>query len=150
MGLRQSTGCVKAPRVFPIAVLSFRNDEKLAIKAIKAGAQDYLVKGSLTEGVSGACHPLFDRAQKPGRREQERRKSGSRLVFEKAPLGIALINLQTGKYYDVNPNVCLPLSVAAAVDQLLQPQSIGYYSPGRCGCLTGRRLSFSFNHQISR
>ena len=35
----------------PIAVLSFREDDKLAIKVIKAGAQDYLVKGSLTEGT---------------------------------------------------------------------------------------------------
>lgn len=83
----------------PIAVLSFRDDEKLAIKAIKAGAQDYLVKGSLTEGVL-ACVIRYSIERK--RLEEGSRKAQKRfqIVFEKAPLGIALINLQTGKYYD--------------------------------------------------
>ena len=86
----------------PIAVLSFRNDEKLAIKAIKAGAQDYLVKGNLTEGVlSRVIRYSIERK----RIEQNVQKAQRRFqtIFEKAPLGIALINLETGKYYDVNP-----------------------------------------------
>ena len=86
----------------PIAVLSFRNDEKLAIKAIKAGAQDYLVKGSLTEGVLAR---VIRYSIERKRIEESIKKAQKRFqtIFEKAPLGIALINLQTGKYYDVNP-----------------------------------------------
>jgi len=86
----------------PIAVLSFRNDEKLAIKAIKAGAQDYLVKGSLTKGVLAR---VIRYSIERKRIEESSRKAQKRFqtIFEKAPLGIALINLLTGKYYDVNP-----------------------------------------------
>ncbi|WP_293004678.1 response regulator [Nitrosomonas sp.] len=86
----------------PIAVLSFRDDEKLAIKAIKAGAQDYLVKGSLTEGVLARVIRYSIERQ---RIEESNRKAQNRFqtIFEKAPLGIALVNLKTGKYYDVNP-----------------------------------------------
>lgn len=86
----------------PIAVLSFRDDEKLAIKAIKAGAQDYLVKGNLTEGVLAR---VIRYSIERKRIEESNRKAQKQFqtIFEKAPLGIALINLQTGKYYDVNP-----------------------------------------------
>lgn len=86
----------------PIAVLSFRNDDKLAIKAIKAGAQDYLVKGSLTEGVLAR---VIRYSIERKRIEESTQKAQKRFqtVFEKAPLGIALINLCAGKYYDVNP-----------------------------------------------
>ena len=86
----------------PIAVLSFRDDEKLAITAIKAGAQDYLVKGSLTEGVLAR---VIRYSIERKRIEESNKKAQQRFqtIFEKAPLGIALVNLQTGRYYDVNP-----------------------------------------------
>ncbi len=100
----------------PIAVLSFRDDEKLAIKIIKAGAQDYLVKGSLTEGVlARVIRYSIERKciEESNRKAQKRFQT----IFEKAPLGIALINLQTGKYYDVNPKYA---SIAGrSVDELL-------------------------------
>lgn len=86
----------------PIAVLSFRDDEKVAIKAIQAGAQDYLVKGNLTKGVlSRVIRYSIERK----RIEQNIQKVQKRFqtIFEKAPLGIALVNLKSGKYYDVNP-----------------------------------------------
>ena len=100
----------------PIAVLSFRDDEKLAIKAIKAGAQDYLVKGSLTEGVLARVirYSIERKRLEEGSRKAQKR---FQTVFEKAPLGIALINLQTGKYYDVNPMyACI---AGRSVDELL-------------------------------
>ena len=86
----------------PIAVLSFRNDDQLAIKAIKAGAQDYLVKGSLTEGVLAR---VIRYSIERKRIEHNIQKAQKRFqtIFEKAPLGIALINLETGECYDVNP-----------------------------------------------
>ena len=97
----------------PIAVLSFRNDEKLAIKAIKAGAQDYLVKGSLTEGVLAR---VIRYSIERKRIEESIKKAQKRFqtIFEKAPLGIALINLQTGKYYDVNPKYAAIVGRSAA------------------------------------
>ncbi|MER2512744.1 MAG: response regulator, partial [Nitrosomonas ureae] len=71
-----------------IAALSFRDDEKLAIKAIKAGAQDYLVKGSLTEGVLAR---VIRYSIERRRIEENNRKAQKRFqtIFEKAPLGIA-------------------------------------------------------------
>ncbi|TXI18374.1 MAG: response regulator [Nitrosomonas sp.] len=86
----------------PIAVLSFRDDEKLAIKTITAGAQDYLVKGNLSKGVLAR---VIRYSIERKRIEESNKKAQKRfqIIFEKAPLGIALINLQTGAYCDINP-----------------------------------------------
>lgn len=108
--LRESSASI------PIAVLSFRDDEKLAIKAIKAGAQDYLVKGSLTEGVlARVIRYSIERKciEESNRKAQKRFQT----IFEKAPLGIALIDFSTGKYYDVNPKYAS--IVGRRVDELL-------------------------------
>ncbi len=32
----------------PIVVLTYQKDEELALKAVRAGAQDYLIKGEVT------------------------------------------------------------------------------------------------------
>ena len=100
----------------PIVVLSFRDDEKLAIKVIKAGVQDYLVKGSLTEGV---LMRVMRYSIERKRIEESNRKAQKlfQTIFEKAPLGIALINLSTGKYDDVNPKYAS--TVGRCVDELL-------------------------------
>ena len=110
----------------PIAVLSFRDDEKLAIKAIKAGAQDYLVKGNLTEGsLSRVIRYSIERK----RIEQGIRKAQKRFqtIFEKSPLGIALINLENGKYYDVNPRYAA--IVGRSVDELMNIGQIDIIHP---------------------
>lgn len=86
----------------PIAVLSFRDDDQLALQVIKAGAQDYLVKGNLTEGVlSRVIYYSIERK----RAEENTRKAQQRFqtMFEKAPLGIALIDAKTGAFCDANP-----------------------------------------------
>jgi two-component system sensor histidine kinase UhpB len=109
----------------PIAVLSFRNDEKLAIKAIKAGAQDYLVKVSLTEGVlARVIRYSIDRK----RIEESNKKAQKRfqIIFEKAPLGIALINLQQ-EILHVNPKYA---AIVCRSAEELQHQSIRYHSSG--------------------
>lgn len=101
----------------PIAVLSFRDDEKLAIRSIKAGAQDYLVKGGLTEGILAR---VIRYSIERKRIEENIRKAQQRFqtIFEKAPLGIALINLQNGSYYDVNPRYAA--ITGRSVDELLK------------------------------
>lgn len=86
----------------PIAVLSFRDDDKLALQVIKAGAQDYLVKGNLTEGVlSRVIYYSIERKRAEENTRQAQRRFQT--MFEKAPLGIALIDAKTGDFYDVNP-----------------------------------------------
>lgn len=100
----------------PIAVLSFRKDEKLALQVIKAGAQDYLVKGSLTEGaLARVIRYSIERKklEESSKKAQERFQT----IFKKAPLGIALINFQTGKYYNVNPRYAS--MVGRSVEELL-------------------------------
>ncbi|MBY0484330.1 response regulator [Nitrosomonas sp.] len=116
----------------PIAVLSFRDDEKLAIKAIKAGAQDYLVKGSLTEGVLAR---VIRYSIERKRIEESNRKAQKRFqtIFEKAPLGIALVNLSTGKYYDVNPKYafiagrCVDELIGVNQSDILHPDDVFSY-----------------------
>ena len=116
----------------PIAVLSFRDDEKLAIKAIKAGAQDYLVKGSLTEGVLAR---VIRYSIERKRIEESNRKAQKRFqtIFEKAPLGIALVNLSTGKYYDVNPKYafiagrCVDELIGINQSDILHPDDVFSY-----------------------
>lgn len=100
----------------PIAVLSFRDDEKLAIQVIKAGAQDYLVKGSLTQGVLAR---VIRYSIERKRAEENARKAQQRFhtIFDKAPLGIALINLETGSFLDVNP--MYSTIVGRSIDELL-------------------------------
>jgi two-component system sensor histidine kinase UhpB len=137
----------------PIAVLSFRDDEKLAIKVIKAGAQDYLVKGSLTEGVLAR---VIRYSIERKRIEESNRKAQKRFqtIFEKAPLGIALINLSTGKYYDVNPKYasivgrCVDELLCANQSDILHPDDVSSYrndierclNHKSCDCKLAKRI----------
>jgi len=100
----------------PIAVLSFRNDEKLAIKAIKAGAQDYLVKGSLTEGVLARVirYSIERKRLEEGSRKAQKR---FQTVSETTQCALIIQGDQDDKYYDVNPKyACI---AGRSVDQLL-------------------------------
>ena len=50
-GLQTLTRMVQAARNVPIVVLTGNEDERLAVDAMKAGAQDYLVKGEITPSL---------------------------------------------------------------------------------------------------
>ena len=65
-----------APKV-PIVVLTGLDDEALAVKAVRAGAQDYLVKGRVDGDLSGALHTLCHRT----RRAPWKRWNGARSII---------------------------------------------------------------------
>jgi signal transduction histidine kinase len=50
-GLATLTRMVQAARNVPIVVLTGNEDDRLAVEAMKAGAQDYLVKGEITPSL---------------------------------------------------------------------------------------------------
>ncbi|MDP1557912.1 MAG: response regulator [Nitrosomonas sp.] len=91
----------EAAASIPIALLSYRADEPLALQMIQAGAQDYLVKGRMAEGVlSRVIRYSIER-----KRAEESIKYAElrfQTIFEKAPVGIALINSLTEAFVHVN------------------------------------------------
>jgi len=85
----------------PIAVLSSKNNEELAIQVIKAGAQDYLVKDQISSGI---LMRIIRHAIERKQTEENTKKAQQRFktIFEAVPLGIAVINSETGVFIDVN------------------------------------------------
>jgi len=86
----------------PVAVLTISKDEKLAIQCINAGAQDYLEK----DVVSESSLIRLVRYSIERQRAEERTQEISRryqTIFEKAPLGIAHIDLSNDSFIDLNP-----------------------------------------------
>ena len=53
-GLETVTRALAAAPEMPIVVLTGLNDETVAIQAVQAGAQDYLVKGQVEAGMPAA------------------------------------------------------------------------------------------------
>ena len=84
----------------PVVVLSGLMDEKLALEAVQAGAQDYLVKGPLSwEIAPRAIRYAIERQQSQAalRKSEEQ----YRLLFEKAPVGILSVTIK-GQITEVN------------------------------------------------
>ncbi len=94
----------------PIVVLTGTADNALAVKAVQAGAQDYLVKG---EGDGGTIHRAVTYAIERQRAEQALRQSEARFraLFAEAALGIVLTTAD-GRILESNP---------ALTDMLDQP-----------------------------
>ncbi len=100
----------------PIAVLSFRNDEELALQTIQAGAQEYLVKDALSE-VTLLRIIRYSIERKRIEKDTKKAQQRFQAIFEKSPLGIALINSQTGEFLDINPMYAL--IVGRTFDELI-------------------------------
>ena len=84
----------------PVVVLSGLMDEKLALEAVQAGAQDYLVKGPTSWKIAPrAIRYAIERQQSQAAlRESEEQY---RLLFENAPVGILLVTIN-GQITEVN------------------------------------------------
>lgn len=105
----------------PFIIVSGTIGEELAVEAMKAGANDYLMKGGLARLV-----PAVERELREAVGRRERRLVGDALVasearyrrlFESAKDGILILNAETGTVVDANPFMLQLLGRAR--DQLL-------------------------------
>ena len=119
----------KAAADVPIIVLSGRTDENLAIKAVQAGAQDYLVKGHLDEQVLPRAiryaierkrseevlrtqsqalerinNELTDRNEALLRSEKSLRLF--RALIDQSIDAVTVMDPETGRFLDVNETTC--------------------------------------------
>ncbi|MBX3630128.1 MAG: response regulator [Nitrosomonas sp.] len=101
----------------PIAVLTVSRNEQLAIQCINAGAQDYLQKDILSES---SLTRLVRYTLERQRAEERTQKIEQRFqtIFEKAPLGIAHINLKKETFIDINPRYAY--ITGRTIDALMQ------------------------------
>ena len=100
-GFETFTQLHNAARNIPIVLLTNRVDEALALQALKIGAQDYLLK----ERMLGNVLPRIIRYAIERKQAEETLRQSEQLLqimFEKAPLGIALVNSLTGEFFNVN------------------------------------------------
>jgi len=91
----------------PLILVSGTIGEEVAVKAMKSGAQDYIMKGNLARLV-----PAIEREVKDYR---ERRKAEThlkeseerfRMVFENAADGILIADIESQRFFDVNAKFC--------------------------------------------
>ncbi|MCU7497391.1 MAG: PAS domain S-box protein [Ignavibacteria bacterium] len=88
----------------PVVVMTGLNDKQVAVKAIKAGAQDYLVKGRIdSELLEHSLRYAIERK----RIEEALIESQSELkaTFDQAAVGIAHVSLD-GRWLKVNQKMC--------------------------------------------
>ena len=95
-----------APDV-PIVVLTGLSDEALAVSTVRAGAQDYLVKGQVDGNLLGrTIRYAFERNQvrrqlETSERQLRESEVGYRTLVERAPVGIYRSSAE-GKFLSVN------------------------------------------------
>jgi PAS domain S-box-containing protein len=99
---------LKASRLdLPFIIVSGTIGEEMAVAAMKAGADDYLMKGKLARLVAAVEHGLGDAGDRRERKRAEAALSASevryRRLFESAKDGILILNAETGRIVDVNP-----------------------------------------------
>jgi two-component system, cell cycle sensor histidine kinase and response regulator CckA len=88
----------------PIVVISGLDDERLALEAVRSGAQDYLVKGRI-EGPLLARVLRYAIERKRGEEALRASEAHYRTILENIGDGVLITDRQ-GRYVDVNPRAC--------------------------------------------
>lgn len=99
----------KVASLTPIVVLTGLDDEELALRAVRAGAQDYLVKGEISDQLlmRAIRYAIERKRTETTLRESQMRY---RALFENANTGIFLITLD-GHYLNVNQQAATMLGM---------------------------------------
>ena len=88
----------------PIVVISGLDDERLALEAVRSGAQDYLVKGRI-EGHLLARVLRYAVERKRGEEALRASEAHHRTILENIGDAVFIADPQ-GRYLDVNPRAC--------------------------------------------
>jgi len=134
LGLPDSQGLATLARVYdkfpeiPIVVLTGYGDEQLALEAVKRGAQDYLVKGEVTEKLLfRSLRYAMDRRKISAELEDSR--AGFTNIVEKSSDGMFVLNAQGSllyanpaaiTFFRGNPNVAQHLPLAAETNEMIE------------------------------
>lgn len=90
----------------PFIIVSGTIGEEVAVQAMKQGAHDYLMKGSLTRLASAVQRELRDAAERTQRKRAQAALEDSeerfRTLFAESPLGIAVVEARTGRVIEAN------------------------------------------------
>jgi PAS domain S-box-containing protein len=109
----------------PIVVISGLDDERLALEAVRFGAQDYLVKGRI-EGQLLARVLRYAIERKRAQEEVLAREAHYRTILENIGDGVMITDRQ-GRYVDVNPRACEVTGYSR--EELLQLNTVDTYLP---------------------
>ena len=104
-GLESIARCHAAAPKVPVVVLTGLDDEALALKAVREGAQDYLVKGQVDGNllVRAMRYAIERKRAEQALKEAEQRL---RVIFDNASDGILLADAETKRLYTGNEMIC--------------------------------------------
>jgi PAS domain S-box-containing protein len=96
---------VRLQTALPIVVLTGLDDETLGYEAIRAGAQDYLIKGRVDSHtlVRSVRYAIERKSEEEALRESEEKY---RTLFEGASEGILVADIESRKFKYANPAIC--------------------------------------------
>jgi two-component system sensor histidine kinase UhpB len=100
-GLDSLTGILKAAGKIPIIILTGLDDTNIALDAIKAGAQDYLVKGEFNKNLlQRAIQYSLERKKQEEKIKESEEKY--RLIFKNSPFPSWIYDPATLQFIEVN------------------------------------------------
>ncbi|HYL56325.1 MAG TPA: response regulator [Gemmatimonadales bacterium] len=107
----------------PIVVISGLDDERLALEAVRSGAQDYLVKGRI-EGQLLARVLRYAIERKRAEEALRAREAHYRMILENIGDAVFIAD-RLGRYVDVNPRACELTGYTR--DELLRLRAVDTY-----------------------